>query len=464
MTEVEANSNTKRKRDYPTDPVDEAPLAKTVRSDTKESEYTQSEVAANNDGAVAVDVKQQESDSESSRLVLPPPNEPRKRAPPAFAQPQRIASFSYDQDRKLHFDDRSRKYFHKPPLGLDLNRGYEHLVSRDESKNEHLDSLLFALMDMVEKDPNADIHRSKSTLITWRGLATKLSTAIYETRNEFKLNIMLIDDTLYIEEHLSPAAQKAKRDEEAKDPRRALWGYYGYSFESYCTSSDSQPKVGDCWDGNVNTNVQWCNIVKTRLGASERILIGGEVDAVLPSNPSSLIELKTSTQLKSPTSIINFERKLCRFYFQSFLLGVDEIHVGFRDFKGTLVDWHQFKTLEIPRCVRGKEWEWDPHRCLSNLEDTLCWIRNQIAEKKSKQEKVFRLTFKPAPPPPRAGATPSNPMPTAGSANSSGGVLTFTMATPEELEEIQGDEKNRIGFLPKRWWDFIQSRKQESPK
>ena len=63
--------------------------------------------------------------------------------------------------------------------------------------------------------------------------------------------------------------------------------YYGYAFESYCTtdsptSTAEDPKRdGDnpLWGGDVNTNVQWCSVVKTKLG-DMRIIIGGEVDCV----------------------------------------------------------------------------------------------------------------------------------------------------------------------------------------
>ena len=58
-----------------------------------------------------------------------------------------------------------------------------------------------------------------------------------------------------------------------------MQSYYGYSFESFCTSSS--PVVGrrQGWGGDVDTNVQWCSVVKTKLGDT-RLLIGGEVDCV----------------------------------------------------------------------------------------------------------------------------------------------------------------------------------------
>jgi len=67
------------------------------------------------------------------------------------------------------------------------------------------------------------------------------------------------------------------------EPRHRQQMYYGYAFESYCTSDSpvrgtaSDGPTG--WGGDVDTNVQWCSVVRTKLG-NTRLLIGGEVDCV----------------------------------------------------------------------------------------------------------------------------------------------------------------------------------------
>ena len=68
--------------------------------------------------------------------------------------------------------------------------------------------------------------------------------------------------------------------------RQRTQTYYGYAFESYCTSDtptrtqDAAPKdVPQGWSGDVNTNVQWCSVVRTKLGDT-RLILGGEVDCV----------------------------------------------------------------------------------------------------------------------------------------------------------------------------------------
>ena len=68
------------------------------------------------------------------------------------------------------------------------------------------------------------------------------------------------------------------------EPRQRRQTYYGYAFESYCTAStpghreDTSSHVQG-WGGDINTNVQWCSVVKTKLG-DRRVVIGGEVDCV----------------------------------------------------------------------------------------------------------------------------------------------------------------------------------------
>lgn len=78
-------------------------------------------------------------------------------------------------------------------------------------------------------------------------------------------------------------------------PQHRLQSYYGYAFESWCTSAAPPsaearappPKrfapgasaEANGWGGDVDTNVQWCSVVKTKLGGT-RMVIGGEVDCV----------------------------------------------------------------------------------------------------------------------------------------------------------------------------------------
>jgi RAT1-interacting protein len=120
-------------------------------------------------------------------------------------------------------------------------------------------------------------------------------------------------------------------------------------------------------------------------------------------------------------------RKLLKFYFQSFLLGVPEIMVGFRDFKGRLQTLQSFKTLEIPRMVRGKPNAWDPNICLAWGEQFLGQVREwmvQITEDPVNGSfPVGRVSF-----------TPEK-------------GVSFKVLDGAEVAEVQAGE-DRIGFLP----------------
>lgn len=49
-------------------------------------------------------------------------------------RPEQITSFSYDEERRLFHDDRSLKYFHAPPMKVDLGRGMDNLRERDPTR------------------------------------------------------------------------------------------------------------------------------------------------------------------------------------------------------------------------------------------------------------------------------------------------------------------------------------------
>ncbi len=70
------------------------------------------------------------------------------------------------------------------------------------------------------------------------------------------------------------------------EPRHRKQSYFGYAFESYGTAATPRrpspkpvSKDPPGWGGNVDTNVQWCSVVRTKLG-NNRLIIGGEVDCV----------------------------------------------------------------------------------------------------------------------------------------------------------------------------------------
>lgn len=131
---------------------------------------------------------------------------------------------------------------------------------------------------------------------------------------------------------IKPYTQR-QRNREGMIPRRRLQTYYGYAFESYSTAGTPDPKddpdkLSNGWGGDVNTNVQWCSVVKSKLD-DLRMIIGGEVDCVngeyglslftrnvsntvfigrYTGQPDTFVELKTSVAIRKPQDEVFFER------------------------------------------------------------------------------------------------------------------------------------------------------------
>ncbi|KAI1788942.1 RAI1-domain-containing protein [Ganoderma leucocontextum] len=373
------------------------------------------------------------------------PSQPTRSVP--FQQPTGLLTFSYTPRRVLEFDNSALRYHIDPPPGADLRYGYERWTKRPEERGR-LDGLLKAVERVMQKADTSMGPGSGKTwlrdiaLVTWRGVMTKILTAPYEDRDGCVLNAMFVNGTLYLEEHTTEAKLAEK---ENLAPRHRQLTYYGYSFEAWCTSS--RPGVSERipghpigWGGDVDTNVQWCSVIKTKLGDS-RLVIGGEVDCVrerFDGKTDTFVELKTSMSIRGPEDEARFEKKLLKFYMQSFLLGVPEIVVGFRTPAGRITTTQSFKTIQIPRLVRGKPNAWDPQICLQWGQQFIALLKTRLSEQPSPGNehseaclpRVWRITF-----------TPKD------------GVTMRTLDN-EGIKDVQGGE-DRVGFLPSWYYKEV---------
>lgn len=85
-----------------------------------------------------------------------------------------------------------------------------------------------------------------------------------------------------------------------------------------------------------------------------------------PGAPTNWVELKTSASIRDDRDMNNFERKLMKFWIQSFLLGVPKIIVGFRSQSGILEKLEEIKTESIPvtAAQRGVK-TWNANMCIN---------------------------------------------------------------------------------------------------
>lgn len=350
--------------------------------------------------------------------------------PVSVQQPVLMGTFSYDANKTLCFDNSAKRWYKIPPTkensaqGADLNVGFEHFYDKPHVPDP-LDSVLYTMMHRCENNdelmddavhgkpyvPSSSVESEmlRAQVVTWRGIMTKLCTAWSchaqaspMFRDGFELNVMMLGDTLIMEEVPPTMMQWQMMQHDQSKPKRAQLGtYYGYSFESYCTKerpgnvqARAHSSAPPGWSGDVNTNVQWCHIVKTKLG-NHRIVMGGEVDCVETLDAATeheregVVELKTNMRINNDEDQRRLDAKMLKMYMQSFLLGVRTVVIGFRDQHGILHSHKAYRTADLPRVVRGSPGEWNANDNLAYGAAALDFIRDTVR----KETERFLLQF-----------------------------------------------------------------------
>ncbi|KAI9275589.1 RAI1 like PD-XK nuclease-domain-containing protein [Phascolomyces articulosus] len=320
---------------------------------------------------------------------------------PEYKQPVEVNSYSIDGDRRVWFDNRELKYYAKPqltPATPSLSYNYDRFIQRDETIPEHIDTLLDALTDAKSKN-EVDNHNTNADIITWRGIMTKLFATPFSRNEPWELRVTRHKGTIYIEEQQT---EQKRISETSKNERQKIMSYWGYQFEAMCTTSEPNgdaPAVDETLEP-PNTNVQYCVVVRTRLGNSS-VIMGAEVDCIEGLKPGNgegsplkqYIELKTSRRIDVERQQISFEKyKLLKFWAQSFLVGVPRVICGFRDDDGVLSHLETIKTLEIPRQVRGKQNMWEPSACMNFTDQFLDWLKTVVT--KDDPEVTYSVVWK----------------------------------------------------------------------
>ncbi|KAI9832083.1 MAG: decapping endonuclease targeting mRNA [Phylliscum demangeonii] len=323
-------------------------------------------------------------------------------------RPQEIACFSYDDQHVYHSDDSSLRYYYPPRVGADLSRGFDRFQKLDDTADEHLDSLLDTLMHLEKKTTTA----TEVDVVTWRGMMTKILCTPYDPFGSFEMNatrfqvcyattsLILIPlpdggDSFIEENHAFKLAQHEAQVRQPVPPGTpsqdlmSFWGNNkGYKFETLSLmpapwAETSRDFIEGREEHVVNNHAQYCCVVRTGLGGTS-VILGGEVDAIWDAKPDhadqpiNWVELKTAAEPLTERDRLRFERKLLKFWAQSFLLGVPKIIVGFRSEHGVLQRVQELATTAIPSVVRQRGASWDGNVCINFAAACLQWLRDVL--------------------------------------------------------------------------------------
>ncbi|KAK5077125.1 decapping endonuclease targeting mRNA [Lithohypha guttulata] len=307
----------------------------------------------------------------------------------AVRRPREITCFSFDEDHKYRQDDSSLRYYYAPLLPADLNKGFDSFRNLDDTADDHLDGLLQALIH-YEGEKKAKLD---TDFVTWRGMMTKIMIVPFSNLDSWEMNATMFQDTIFIEENHDKKLDN-RQEQYGQAPVRGamsqdLMSYWGYKFEAisllnqhWCYTDRKNIETRD--DLQVSNYAQYCSIVRTGFGKS-KVVIGGEVDAVKDVKPPeqgvpvNWVELKTTSELVNEKEQTKYERKLLKFWAQSFLLGVPKIIVGFRDQQGWLQRLEELDTQTIPdKILKSSRRLWDGQICINFASVFLEWLKSTI--------------------------------------------------------------------------------------
>eukprot|EP00743_Colponemidia_sp_Colp-15_P008091 GILK01008767.1.p1 GENE.GILK01008767.1~~GILK01008767.1.p1 ORF type:complete len:384 (-),score=49.13 GILK01008767.1:153-1247(-) len=279
-----------------------------------------------------------------------------------IGEPRELARYSRSDDGLLSFDRRCLRNYVKPEvMGRDLNDGFEHFIDKNRSTDQPA-----PVQPILESLASENQTLSSIKFLSFRNNFNKLMGTLTDPGRGWKMAVFRRQELIVLD--VRETAEKI-REEQQRDARMAKMCYWGYKFEQICTEPDSTAAI--------NSNVEYCTIVKTCIG-SHRIVLAAEIDCVMPDG--KYVELKTSKVIRSDSSWDrdSFEKnKMLTFWIQSYLAGVPFIACGFRDNDGILRGVQHFKTTDLPKTAKRF---WQPKSCLSPTNQILSFIDNNTTD------------------------------------------------------------------------------------
>ena len=123
---------------------------------------------------------------------------------------------------------------------------------------------------------------------------------------------------------------------------------------------------------------------------ADKASVGGAPGAAAAAG---YVELKTSRTPASPRELESFERhKLLKFWLQSFLAGVPNVVVGFRDDAGTVRELRTYETRTLHRLVKPPKGYWDTTAVINFGKGVLTWLLAALKEHRGRSKFVMRYT------------------------------------------------------------------------
>ncbi|KAF2004492.1 rai1 protein [Amniculicola lignicola CBS 123094] len=307
-----------------------------------------------------------------------------------ITKPREIAHYSHDEDHGYTEDESGIRYYWPTHVGVSLVEGVETWKHYEDKEDPHLEYLL---KNIINKEKSTG-EKIQADFVCFRGMMTNFLITPFSRFADCDMLATLHHGTIYIQENFESKRHRNKRPNLVPRPHelsQEQLQYGGYKFETLSLVSEipSDPStfMDRRYTETVSNYAQHCSIISTAIGSS-KLILAGEVDglsAPKTGDPSAIpwVELKTTASLSSHgftknRDTVAFERKLLKFWAQSYLLGVPKIIVGFRNKTGLLVRIQEFKTMEIPGIVNRSSKVWNGADCVRFTDAFLGFLKDSI--------------------------------------------------------------------------------------
>lgn len=302
----------------------------------------------------------------------------------SLAFPKIVGCYSLDGERSYLPDLSRLKYLANPGenVRFDLNRGFRQFTKKppDCAREEKIKHLLEFIARNIHKLRQPDSEKPlRYDFVCFRGLLTKIMVTPF-LQEDWTICATRLRGTVYM--------CAFDEEEERYSPNKDKFIYWGYKFENYMFAS--APKAEPDAAAPANANEEFCVMFSSRVNDT-LVLYGAEVDgvdsetAVDPKNEVlrgvKLVEVKTNRFISSQKDERTFLLKTLKWFCQSYLVGIDDIFVGFRDDKGIVEEVVRYPVSELPGKAVGL---WDKKSCLKFLDAFLKFVQRVIGEKSEK--------------------------------------------------------------------------------
>lgn len=300
---------------------------------------------------------------------------------PKFSKPVIEGFFSLDQDRNYQDSLVNLKYLNIPAkVEFNLNDGDETYVDKSPSaEHEQLNHLLTFIMKNKSRLMSA---QHIPDFVCFRGLLRLLMSTPYEEREPWTVLATKFRKTIYLcaEETQMKKAEKSRRSE-----RDIKFMRYGFKFESYILSSHpSKPAPGATRP--VKESEEFCAMYGTEIDG-KRLLYGAEMDGVISKKTCEnlddlrnvpMVEVKVKRRETNERQLTNFHKfKACKWWLQSFLVGIDAIHVGVRNDDGIVEEVKRVPIKDISDEAKKQDF-WHGTVAMNFLNDFLKKVSREM--------------------------------------------------------------------------------------